>query len=63
VNAGLPDELVGGALDVGVNFSDTGDVYAGGESATNLKLSPSELAVLDEETKLIAVLSKLVHRR
>jgi aryl-alcohol dehydrogenase-like predicted oxidoreductase len=32
VNAGLADELVGRALDVGVNFFDTADGYAGGES-------------------------------
>ncbi|CAN7432560.1 aldo/keto reductase [Phenylobacterium sp. LjRoot219] len=32
VGAGLADELVGRALDAGVNFFDTADVYADGES-------------------------------
>lgn len=36
VGAGLADELVGKALDAGVNFFDTADVYADGESETLL---------------------------
>jgi aryl-alcohol dehydrogenase-like predicted oxidoreductase len=36
VEAGLADELVGRALDAGVNFFDTADAYAGGESETLL---------------------------
>jgi aryl-alcohol dehydrogenase-like predicted oxidoreductase len=36
VGADLADELVGLALDAGVNFFDTADVYAGGESETLL---------------------------
>ncbi len=36
VEAGLADELVGRALDAGVNFFDTADVYAAGESETLL---------------------------
>jgi aryl-alcohol dehydrogenase-like predicted oxidoreductase len=36
VGAGLADELVGRALDAGVNFFDTADGYAGGESETLL---------------------------
>ena len=36
VEAGLADELVGRALDAGVNFFDTADAYAGGESETML---------------------------
>ena len=36
VGAGLADELVGKALDAGVNFFDTADVYADGESESLL---------------------------
>jgi len=36
VEAGLADELVGRALDAGVNFFDTADAYAGSESETLL---------------------------
>lgn len=36
VGAGLADELVGRAIDAGVNFFDTADVYADGESETLL---------------------------
>jgi aryl-alcohol dehydrogenase-like predicted oxidoreductase len=36
VGAGLADELVGRALDAGVNFFDTADVYADGESESLL---------------------------
>lgn len=36
VGAGLADELVGKALDTGVNFFDTADVYADGESESLL---------------------------
>src|SRR6476661_6508166 len=36
VGAQLADELVGRALDAGVNFFDTADVYADGESETLL---------------------------
>jgi aryl-alcohol dehydrogenase-like predicted oxidoreductase len=36
VGAGLADELVGRALAAGVNFFDTADAYAGGESETLL---------------------------
>lgn len=36
VGAELADELVGAALDAGVNFFDTADAYAGGESETLL---------------------------
>lgn len=36
VGASLADELVGAALDAGVNFFDTADAYAGGESETLL---------------------------
>jgi len=34
VRAELADQLVGRALDAGVNFFDTADAYAGGESET-----------------------------
>ncbi|MCB9948787.1 MAG: aldo/keto reductase [Rhodospirillaceae bacterium] len=36
VDAGLADTLVGRALDAGINFFDTADAYAGGESETLL---------------------------
>src|SRR4051812_45556283 len=36
VGAELADQLVGRALDAGVNFFDTADGYAGGESETLL---------------------------
>jgi aryl-alcohol dehydrogenase-like predicted oxidoreductase len=39
VGAALADELVGSALDAGVNFFDTADVYADGESETLLGAS------------------------
>lgn len=49
VGAGLADELVGAALDAGVNFFDTADAYAGGESesilGTALKGRRSEVVI------------------
>src|SRR5258708_39083176 len=36
VGAKLADELVGRSLDAGINFFDTADGYAGGESETPL---------------------------
>jgi aryl-alcohol dehydrogenase-like predicted oxidoreductase len=62
--------MIGKALDAGVNFFDTADAYAGGESetmlgralksednlaATEVRLSADEIAGLDEITKPAAV--------
>ncbi|HET6160071.1 MAG TPA: aldo/keto reductase [Dongiaceae bacterium] len=40
VGEALADELVGQVLDAGINFFDTADAYAGGESETLLGRAP-----------------------
>jgi aryl-alcohol dehydrogenase-like predicted oxidoreductase len=56
VGASLADELVGQALDAGINFFDTADAYANGESETLLG------AALKSKRDQVVVASKVGFR-
>src|SRR5947209_13852541 len=56
VGADLADQLVGRSLDAGINFFDTADAYAGGESETLLG------AALKPHRTRVAIASKVGFR-